>query len=252
MGSFFDRDVLIDGRLDLGGLESQTADPRSRYLRFITDHGSRTTRLGNLVAPLGVRYVLLVKTGDWARYSWLGNQTDLRLVRSWPDLELFENLEPVSTTYAPQSLVTVQDWGEVMGLAERVGLTDLAVTVRAAAPGPIRVPDVSISAGVTVPATVLGSGPVGFDIASTGGGWIALTQPFDPAWRLDGHPPLANLGVTDLFEAPSAPGLAEVRYSRWSLVRFSYLLSAGFILVALVVALDARRRRSRCVPPGAG
>ena len=72
--SFFERDVLIDGRLRLGGLESQTADPRTRYLRFIADHGSRTTRMGNLVAPLGVQYVLLVKTGDWARYSWLEDQ----------------------------------------------------------------------------------------------------------------------------------------------------------------------------------
>ena len=154
VGSFFERDVLIDGRLRLGGLESQTADPRTRYLRFIADHGSRTTRLGNLVAPLGVQYVLLVKTGDWARYSWLEDQTDLRLVRSWPDLELFENVEPVSSAYAPQRLVTVQDWGEIVGLAQRARLSELAVTVRDPVPGPIRVPDITIPSRAAEPATV--------------------------------------------------------------------------------------------------
>jgi hypothetical protein len=252
VGSFFERDVLIDGRLRLGGLESQTADPRTRYLRFIADHGSRTTSLGNLVAPLGVQYVLLVKTGDWERYSWLEDQTDLRLVRSWPDLELFENVEPVSSAYAPQRLVTVQDWGEVVGLAQRARLSELAVTVRDPGPGPIRVPDVTIPSRAAGPVTLLRTGPVGSDIASSGGGWIALTQPFDPAWRLDGKPPRAQLGVTDLFEAPSTPGLAEVRYSRWPLVRLCYALSAASILVALLVAIGAARRsRSRRVTPGA-
>ena len=249
--SFFERDVLIDGRLRLGGLESQTADPRTRYLRFIADHGSRTTRLGNLVAPLGVQYVLLVKTGSWERYSWLDDQTDLRLVRSWPDLELFENVEPVSSAYAPQRLVAVQDWGEIIGLAQRARLTELAVTVRDPGPGPIRVPDITIPSRAAEPITLLRTGPVGSDVASSGGGWIALTQPFDPAWRLNGNPPIAQLGVTDLFEAPSAPGLAELRYSRWPLVRLGYALSIAFVLVALLVAIGARRGRSRRVTPSA-
>ena len=94
---------------------------------------------------------------------------------------------------------------------------------------------------------MLRTGAVGSDIASSGGGWIALTRPFDPAWRLNGNPALAQLGVTDLFEAPSTPGLAEVRYSRWPLVRLGYALSAAFILVALLVAIGARRGRSRRV-----
>lgn len=248
MGSFFDRDVIIDGRLGLGGLESQTADARSRYLRFITDHGSRTMHMGNLIAPLGVRYVMLVKTGDWASYSWLEEQTDLQVIRSWPDLELFENLEPVSPIYAPERLVTVRDWGEVVGLARRMRLTDLAIPVRDPQPGPIRVPDIAIPSGVTEPLTPQRTGPVGFDIASPGDGWIAFTQPFDPAWRLDGKPPLANLGVTNLFEAPPTRTVAEVRYSRWPLVRLSYALSATFVLASLVLAIDARRRRSKLDP----
>jgi hypothetical protein len=159
-------------------------------------------------------------------------------------------VEPVSSAYAPQRLVTVQDWGEIVGLAQRARLSELAVTVRDPVPGPIRIPDITIPSRAAEPATLLRTGPVGSDIASSGGGWIALTQPFDPAWRLNGNPPLAQLGVTDLFEAPS-PGLAELRYSRWPLVRLGYALSAAFILVALLVAIGARRSRSSRATPGA-
>ena len=160
-------------------------------------------------------------------------------------------MEPVSSAYAPQRLVTVQDWGEIDGLAQRARLSELAVTVRDPVPGPIRIPDITIPSRAAETATLLRTGPVGSDIASSGGGWIALTQPFDPAWRLNGNTPLAQLGVTDLFEAPSTPGLAELRYSRWPLVRLGYTLSAAFILMALLVAVGARRGRSRRATSGA-
>ena len=250
MDAFFHRDVIIDGQLDLGGLESQTSDARSRYLRFVTDHGSQVARFGNLVAPLGVRYVLLVKTGDWARYLWLERQTDLQLVAAWPDLELFRNQEPVSTAYAPASSVTVQDWGEVVGLAEQVRLTDLAVSVRNAGPGPIRSPEVSIPASTGGPLQELDSSPVGFDLRLQGGGWVVLTKAFDPDWRLNGRAPTANLGVTDAFVAPPAATIAEVRYARWPRVRTSYLLSLTSVLAAMVaMAASARRRRARLRGP---
>src|SRR5205085_3261911 len=140
MTSFFHRDVLIDGSLHLDGLESQTSDAESRYLRFVTDHGASTERFGNLLAPLGVKYVLVAKTTDWARYRWLAHQSDLRLVRSWPDLELYENLEPVADAYAPARSIQVPDWGAVMALAENTTLSDVAITVDHAAAGPIRSP----------------------------------------------------------------------------------------------------------------
>jgi hypothetical protein len=245
MSAFFSREVLIDGRLDLGGLESQTSDARSRYLRFITDSGPMLTRFGNLIAPLDVRYVVLAKTSDWLRYSWLEDQTDLRLVHAWPDLELFENLEPVSTAYAPEHSVRVQDWGEVVGLADRAQLTDLAVTVNRAAPGPIRTPGVSIPPNGGRPLTVETSSPVGYDVKSEGEGWLALTQPFDPSWHLNGRAPVANLGITDLFRGPIPPGTAEIRYGRWPLVRTCYLLSAIAILVSLIAIGLALRSRNR-------
>jgi hypothetical protein len=240
MTSFFGRDVLIDGSLHLDGLESQTNDAESEYLRFVTDHGVSSTRFGNLIAPLGVKYVLLAKTTDWARYGWLADQTDLRLVRAWPDLQLYENLEPVATAYAPAQHVTVQDWGALVGLGEHARLTDLAVSVRNPAPGPIRVPNATVASTGWRTLPTYRASPVGLDVGTSGTGWIALTQPYDPSWNLNGTAPIANLGVTNLFVVPAGSSTSEIRYARWPLVRAGYFLSALGVVAALLVAALAR------------
>jgi hypothetical protein len=243
--SFFDRDVLIDGRLDLGSLQSQISDARSRYLAFITDHGSRTTRFGNLVAPLGVKYVLLAKTTNWQRFAWLANQTDLKLVRAWPDLELFQNTEPVASAYAPTRSVSVNDWGEAMGLAERARLTALDVTVIHPGPGPIRDPNLEgpLNAASWHPLPVTDVTPVS-EQAHPNGGSIVLTRPFDPAWEMNGSGGTADLGILQSFRVTPRTGTADVRFTNWPLVRTSYLLGAIALAISLIcMALSRRSER---------
>ncbi|MFL5766330.1 MAG: hypothetical protein ACJ758_00610 [Actinomycetota bacterium] len=235
MASFFSRNVLIDGSLHLDGLESQTNDAESNYLRFVTDHGAETSRFGNLLAPLGVRYVLVAKTTDWRRYGWLSDQADLRLVREWPDLTLYENLEPVAPAYGPTAEVHVPDWGAVMALADRTSLTNLAVTVDHPAPGPIRLPAATLpSDAAAAPVAVPGASPTDLRVSTPSVGSLALSEPFDPAWRLDGRSPVANLGVTTMFEGPFSRDTAQIVYARWPLVRDSCLTSAAVIALALI------------------
>ena len=184
-------------------------------------------------------------TDTRARYGWLADQTDLRLVRSWPDLRLYENLEPVGTAYAPAQQVTVQDWGAVMGLGEHAQLTDLAVSVRNPAPGPVRVPNIAATSSGGTPLPTYRASPVGLDVGPSGTGWIALSQPYDPSWRLNGTAPISNLGVTNLFVVPPESGASEIRYTRWPLARASYLLSALGVFAALIAAAFGRMRRRR-------
>ncbi|MFL5738184.1 MAG: hypothetical protein ACJ76P_12735, partial [Actinomycetota bacterium] len=249
MTSFFHRDVLIDGSLHLDGLESQTSDAESAYLRFVTDHGDRTTRFGNLVAPLGVEYVFVATTTDSARYAWLAAQEDLRLVRSWPDLQLYENLRPAGAAYAPTRAVSVPDWGAVMALADHADLTSLAVTVDDPAPGPIRTHGTLPRAPDATPVPARKDSPTEIAVSAPSSGWLALSEPFDPAWRLDGRAPVANLGVTTMFQGPFPSGTAHVTYARWPLVRASYLLTAAAIVLALIVIAAGLRSPARAIEP---
>jgi hypothetical protein len=254
MASFFARTVLTDGNLELGGLESQTSDATSRYLGYVTSVGSRTTRFGNLVAPLGVRYVLLSRTEDWARYSWLFRQADLRVVHRWPDLVLFENEEPAPPAYQPRSTITLRDWGQVVGLAGSTRLTDLAIRVDHAAPGPIRVPLVSPPPPVAPPPAVIDrttSVTVG---ASDPTAPLVVARPYDDRWSSSSGPVQANLGI-DLLIASPGPGVTSLRFGGWPPARAGYLCSVLALLASCVVALTrwARRRTSstRLRPYGA-
>ena len=243
MVSFFSRRVLTDGNLDLGGLESQTSDATSRYLAYVTSIGSRTSRFGNLVAPLGVRYVLLSKTEDWARYSWLFRQADLHVVHRWPDLVLFENDEPVSLAYQPRSTVAVQDWGQVVGLARSTRLTDLAIRVDRAAPGPIRVPGMPPPPpAATTPAVI--DRPTRVTVkASDPSAPLVVARTFDDRWSASSGPVMTNLGVELLIPSPG-PGTTDLRFGGWPPARDGYLCSALALLALCVLAVTRLARRS--------
>jgi hypothetical protein len=241
--SFFRRDVLIEGRLDLGSVESQTSDARSRYLRFTTAHGPEISWFGNLVAPLGVKYIALIQTSGWERFGWLARQDDIRLIGSWPDLRLFQNLAFTSEAYAPHHVVHLRDWGEVIGLGEHVPLTRLGVTVVDPGPGLIRAPAVQLPGEPAESLEIRGSSPVHMDIDAAD--IIAVDEPYDPMWRLDGRAPAANLGVTMMFSGVRSGAVARLEYGRWPLVRVSYQLSLVAILLALAGAAVTRRRARR-------
>jgi hypothetical protein len=53
--------------------------------------------------------------------------------------------------------------------------------------------------------------------------------------------------VTTMFAGPFTPGTTHVSYSRWPLVRASYLLSAAAVVLALIVIAAGLRSRARAV-----
>ena len=243
MSSAFRREVISGDNAEYGPLQTQTSNPRSTFLDFLVANGGQIHRFGALVAPLDVKYVLLANVADWKAYGWVYQQQDLRLVRAWSDLALFENLEPVGRAFAPAASVELQDWGEVVGLAEHGRLTDLAVTVRSASPGPIRDPGVpSPKPSAAVP--VGKSNPVRFEVLAPARPYLAFAEPYDPGWRYQGVRPLPWIGVSNLFRTEGGSGSA-VAYQPWNAVRAAYAASAAAIIAALVFLAVARLRDGR-------
>jgi hypothetical protein len=240
MSSSFRREVITGDNAEYGPLQTQTTNPRSRYVEFLLANGEHVDRFGALVAPLDVKFVLLASVADWKAYNWLYGQQDLRLVHAWPDLALFENLEPVSPAFAPAAAVELRDWGEVIGLAEHHRLTDLAITVRDPSPGPIRDPGIrSPKPSVAVP--VRKSSPARYEVGAPDGPYLVFAEPYDSGWRYDGQPPRSSLGVTNLFRADGA-AQGSVQYQPWSAVRAAYAASAAGLLAAVVLLLFLRVR----------
>lgn len=72
------------------GVGSQATDPTHRRVRAILaadDHD----RFGQSVAPLGVKYVVLLKAADYQRYEYLDEQPDLSVVSETDGLVVYRN-----------------------------------------------------------------------------------------------------------------------------------------------------------------
>jgi hypothetical protein len=87
----FRRRVISGDNVEVGDVETESTSPRSQYIdRLLSERGSQGD-FGGLVAPLGVRYVVLAKTVDWRAYQWLGDQADLHRLINTPSLEIWSN-----------------------------------------------------------------------------------------------------------------------------------------------------------------
>jgi hypothetical protein len=241
MASYFTRETIVGDNAEVPGLEMQSRTARSRYLEFLFTVGTQTRRFGNLVAPLDVRYILLHKVVDWQAFAWLRQQSDLRLIREWPDLALFENLTPSDRLYSPAGEIEVRDWGELVGMAEKARLVDYAIRVRHAVPGPVRAPG-QLTRGSGMPISPSTSSPVRYDVrARHAGAAVVLSEPFDGHWTSSRGRVDANMGVTNLTNlGPARDG--SLRYRRWPLVRTGYVVSGVGVLLLLAVALYVERR----------
>ncbi|HEV3449608.1 MAG TPA: glycosyltransferase [Acidimicrobiia bacterium] len=179
----------------------------------------RTTRLGRIVAPLGVRYVVLPRRngpgGAAARPLpaldvALRNQLDLARLGSDPGLELYEN----------------QAWfpGRTIVRGRRA-----AVPARPADP-------LRAAAGTDLTGSPpLGAGPAG-------PGTVLWFEAYDAGWRADAHGTLVHqpaFGTTNQFRAPSR---ASVSISHTGQARTDALVAAEVALWLLALAWWARGR----------
>jgi hypothetical protein len=245
MASYFRRPVISGDNIEAGDIDTESSDPRSSYLEYLFSVGSETTHLGRLLAPLGIRYVLLAKTDDWKDYSFMDTQSDIRAVRNWGDLTLFENTEPAPLASAPTATVTVDTWGDVVGLAQETSLTDYYIVVRNPGPGPIREQALGAPAPSSAPPEVTVQSPVQATVhTTTASQRLVVAEPFDSSWSASGQPASEELGALVGFNDVPA-GAVDVTYGRWPVVRDAYIASGAVVLLlsALMAAPVARRRR---------
>lgn len=243
----FRRDVIAGDNVELPGIPTASRSTRSAYLGFLYSTGSRLTSFGQLVAPLGVRFVVVAKTVDWEQYRWLDAQRDLEKVLDRDEIVVYRSTIPVVAPARVSVGVTVADWGEYAGLSEAVDLSGAAVRVRSEAPGRVRSP--AVVPAIPSPATVAAAGgerrsPVRYRLSAGEPGWLVLGEQFDASWRAGDREPVRLAGGVTGFEVGAAP--TDIRFRHWSVVRASYAVSiAGIGFVALAGLFSRRTGRGR-------
>lgn len=90
---FFQGPIVYGDNIELGQVYSDSTNPISRYVEELLAHRKELENFGALVAPLGVKHILLMKEADHQGYAFLFSQKDLRVLLETPLGVLFENLD---------------------------------------------------------------------------------------------------------------------------------------------------------------
>ena len=87
----FSPEVLTANEAGFEEVGPQSPDPFADYIAGLLRYQDRTTRLGHFLAPIGVRYVLLLREVDHWVYEFLGRQQDLSVLYGGSRLVVYEN-----------------------------------------------------------------------------------------------------------------------------------------------------------------
>jgi len=99
--SFFDKPIISGQNLEVPGIYTQSTNPGQRYVENLLSSGVIS---GENLKLLNVKYVILAKEVDYARYLGMLNASDLELVFDSENLMIYRNPVQVSRFYGADNL----------------------------------------------------------------------------------------------------------------------------------------------------
>jgi hypothetical protein len=225
-GAFFRRPVISSDAVELGPVLTNSVSYRMAYVRRLVASGG-TGGFGRLVAPLGVRYVVLARDRKVEDYAWLERQADLRPVLRTPDLDLYR--------------VVPDGTGRVAGA--RAGDVDAASTWAARGElgteavlvgGPQREPRPSREAGGIRRVT-----STQWRVEAGRPGWVVIPEEWSPGWSAGSLPTRRTAAGTVAVLAGAEA--FTVRYEPWWWLRLG--LAASLVSLAVLIAAGLREHR---------
>lgn len=234
---FFDKPVIAGDNMEVSSIYSQSTNPISKYVEFLLGNGNDVDNLGELLAPLNVKYIILVHEVDYAGYDFVYHQDDLKVELETQGLTLFENEHPVARVYAVDSVVYVENLDEYLELS---GEQDVMEHLYILGSGPS-----SGSDGDMQRLDFTQRNPVKYQIQGATHKYTIFTVPQGVStehWEYNDKQPVKNLGFMPAFESAEDGG--EIFYTRFYRV---YLPSYIFSTVALIVLLVAYFNRGKMV-----
>ncbi|MBW4078344.1 MAG: hypothetical protein HIU84_07525 [Acidobacteria bacterium] len=244
----FSRDVIAGDNVESGGVTTQSTSPRSAYLQELFKNARNIEDFGALVAPLGVRYVVLAKTVNWQTYSWLNGQKDLQLVLNSASLEIWRNCAYYGVGARESQLRKVSNFAQLLRLARANELGAAVVKssgkVRAVSPHVSSPTTGSLAGTSSRRSAVQELSPVAYQIAPGKPGWVTVDTPFQRGWSLEGRSAISTAEGTVLVRVGRSGGI--LKFTPWGMVRLGYFISTGVFLALLIsVLVESRRRKLR-------
>ena len=98
-------------------MPTQSVNPVSRYVELLLSNAEQVDNLGELLALLNVRYVILAHESDYETYVFLRDQRDLEALVEVKRITLYRNSYPISRGYSAKDQVIVESLEEILELS---------------------------------------------------------------------------------------------------------------------------------------
>ncbi len=226
---FFDKPLIQGDNVEMPGLYSQSTNQVSKYIEFLLSKGDSVDNLGELLAPLNVKYVILVSDADYKAYDFLYRQIDLKIVLQKPGITLIINEHPVARAYAVDDVVHINSLEEYVQYSKTQDVME-HLYVFMNAPG---------EEGLSAPMEELSSvkmKEIQYLVSGTSDKYtiFALPQNVNMAsWRYnDEKPSLLNLGFMPAFTSATAGG--DIIYTLFYQVYLPGYIFSALALVFMV------------------
>jgi hypothetical protein len=246
---FFDKPVIAGDNIEVPGIYSQSSDPISKYIEFLLSRVNEINNLGELLAPLNVKYIILVDEADYASYDFLYRQEDLQVELQKSGITLFKNEHPTSRTYAVNNVVPIDSLDEYLELSKQQDVMDHAYVFGDSQQGE--------GNGQMESLKDMEKSPVKYQVNGTSNEYTVFTVPQNVStkyWEYNGQQPVwQNLGFMPAFK--SSPEGGEIVYTRfYSAYLPGYIISPVFLVIILYSLLPRNLkfpvRLTRRKPPG--
>jgi len=240
---FFGRNVISGDNIEYGTY-SQSRNPVSDYVEYLLAKPSEVHNLGELLAPLNVKYVILAHEADYGQYGYLDRQGDLEALMRGQSITLYKNKHLVSPVYSPGRVYRMSRFDRFVEISrEEDVLGGVFVLERQVSPSgvPFRGnPDFGVPA-------VKKEGMTGYSVDTSQGEYLALATKYGTTmrhWRKDGDRPVAvSLGMSPVFSSDGSPASITFGRRNWMLILVVTALLTAVAGLAYVVLPEGRLRR---------
>jgi hypothetical protein len=235
---FFDKPVIAGDNMEILSIYSQSTDPISKYIELILPRGNEVNNLGELFAPLNVKYIILVNEADYESYDFLYRQEDLKIELQKSGITLFKNEHTTSRTYATNSVVYVESLDEYLESSKTQDVMD-HVYVFGDSPQ-----DEANRQMESLECKEKSS--VKYQVKGTSNKYTVFTVPQTvntKYWEYNGQEPvLQNLGFMPVFISSLECG--EIVYTRFYRVYLPcYVISGSMLCLMIFLYLRYRQRK---------
>ena len=227
---FFEKPFLAGENMEWGGIETHSRKPEQHYMHFLLDRRGKIRNLGELLAPLNIKYIVLLKEVDYRSYGFLYEQNDLKVVFENAMVVIFENQHNLTRVYWVRSVRKMEDWNQILEVSRNEDLLASLYLVG-------NVKEVTHSKSKFQPLNYVIVSPLEVDVeVPSGGGYLIFTDPYDDGWRVNGEKPTANLGLTNAFYIRDQ-GIVRIHYQKFNYFPFYSFSFAIFIFCIIFLIL---------------